>query len=209
MAPPTVYVMTLTYFDTFQIHEGSRVCVSSTFVPTQAASFVSSCSWSMCILFIVQVSAGGNAARINWPSCGDCAYKPLVLGILFSLVPSCSLGTIINRQSHVDWGQISDHSWHQQIGGCDYKKHKQLVCWAGLEFHSRIYINPASKWQRWLNKETTRMIPQRRPQTAQTDIWEARWETRPGTHSVFNSTVNVAVLLPLDFKQRVIEKKIH
>lgn len=131
--------------------------------------------------------------------------------ILLVCVRSSTLSILMNRQRDGDWGQIGDHSWHQQICGCDYMTHKQPVCRTGLKFHSHIYINPASKpkWQCWLNKETTRMIPQRQQQTAQTDIWEAGRKTRPGTHTVFNSTVNVTCHLPFDFKQNVIERKIH
>lgn len=126
-----------------------------------------------------------------------------------SLLCSISAGQL-NRQRDGDWGHTGDHSWHQQICGCDYTTHKQPVCQTG--FHSHIYINPASKskWQCWLNKETTRMILQRQQQqTAQTDIWEAGRKTRPGTHIVFNSAANVTCHLPLDFKQNVIERKIH
>lgn len=53
------------------------------------------------------------------------------------------------------------------------------------------------------------MIPQRRQQTAQADIWEAERKTRPGAHTVFKSAVNVTGHLSLDFKQNSIERKIH
>lgn len=53
------------------------------------------------------------------------------------------------------------------------------------------------------------MIPQRRQQTAQTDIGVAERKTRRGAHAVLNSTVDVTGHLSFDFKLNSIERKIH